>query len=677
MRSSRSFFSGAAALACVAFLATPAAAQRSAARDRADAENRTAGNSLSVPGGEPIIQITADAPQEVRIGQSYDYQIQVKNVSQNIVVHQLVIAQHAPEKFEIQSSQLQAAEQSRTGQARSSQNERSQSAAKRQPRPQERPTQDQQQDQQGQSAQTGQGQSRWTIDKLKPGETRTISVTAISDSEGQGNVCIAIESYTPALCLTTKFTKPELEIVKQAPETVDVCEEIEFTYLVKNSGTGNLEQFTVEDQLPEGLQTSDGKKKLQFTLDDGLKAGEVRKFVAKLHATKTGKFSSRATVRAGEDLQAQSNNVTTRVQKPELAVAIDGPSAQQVDALANYTIRVTNRGEIAAPNTQLTLYFPRSADFVRATQPRQSSRQVSQDSSGSQASAGATSRSDSQRRESEADLNAQETSSQRDRQAQGRQAQGRQTQAQQAGAENQNAANRNQLARRRWDLGTLDAGQTVEVSFSLRTYDGGQIKQIAVAEYVCPASRERDFAKDMFRAEDYVTTEIVSLPGLRLTVIDSDDPVPTGEQLTYTIQVANEGNAKASDIQVSAHLPQGLEFVEASGDTNGKNTQSEVTFEPVQVLEPGESATWKVVVKVNEQADAAFRAEMTSAEFDKPVSAEEPTTLFDQGQNASQGQSKRQNQDTEQPKSQEQEQRKPAPNKQERSAESPEAESVQ
>jgi uncharacterized repeat protein (TIGR01451 family) len=662
----------AAIAACALALAAPATAQQ-ANRDRA-----AGSGTLTFPGADAAIQITAHAPDEARVGQSFDYRIEVRNVSDNIVVHDLVIAQHSPEKFEIQSSRLEGGEQqgqkkqqgqSQQGQSKqrkqrdSQQNQQNQnqgnqqrkkqqdsqdqqqSRGERQPQKQQQSKDQQQQSvssQSGQQAQQGQdGKSRWTIKQLKPGESRTIHLTAISDTEGQGQVCLAIESFTPALCLTTRFTKPELEIVKEAPNQVDICEDIEVVYYVKNDGTGDLKKFTIEDDLPDGLQTADGKKRLEFTLEDGLQAGDVRKFVAELRATRTGEFASRASVRGPEGTSAQSNNVTIRVQKADLAVAIEGPKALEVDSLANYTVRVTNTGDAPAPNSQLTLYFPRSADMVRASQPQPSSRAVQ--SQGSQ-------------------------QKQRSQQGQSPESQPKKQQSQdqpaskekQSGSQNQNQnastqqQDQRQMSRQSWDLGTLRPGQTVQISYALRAYEGGQLQQTAVAEYVCATAQDREIDQAMLRTQDRLLTEIIALPGLRLTVIDDKDPVPTGGNVTYTIRAANEGNAEASNVQISAILPETVEFVRASGDTNGKNSEGQVSFEPAPTLQPGESATWTVVVKVNQQGDAAMKVEMTSADFDKPVTAEEPTTLFDAGQT----QSRNRNQDRKQDSSQQEEQPK-------------------
>ncbi|MGN6544513.1 MAG: hypothetical protein ACTHK7_05660, partial [Aureliella sp.] len=91
--------------ACSFLLLTPQAGaqQRQAARVPQTGQ-AAAAETLQLPPGQPIVTVTVQAPGEVRVGQSFDYQIRVQNNSQNIAVHDLVIAQQTGEGFEIESS---------------------------------------------------------------------------------------------------------------------------------------------------------------------------------------------------------------------------------------------------------------------------------------------------------------------------------------------------------------------------------------------------------------------------------------------------------------------------------------------------------------------------------------------------------------------------------------------
>lgn len=677
------------------FLTAQAHAQQPQANQPAQAKQAAGAETLRLPPEKPFVEVTVQAPKEVRVGQSFDYQIRVQNNSENVALHDLVIAQHAGAGFEIESSEVrenasasrdQQSQKSGQQQQQAKEGEKpEQAAAKQQKSDSGQREQDQAKRDNAKSGNAKQRRSRgdgssWKIDRLMPGESQMIHVTAVSDSEGAGDLCVAVESYVPAVCLATRFTKPELEIVKQAPETANICDEIQFEYLVKNTGTGDLERFTVRDELPDGLRTVEGEAKLEFTLEDGLKAGDTRKFVARLRASDTGELTSRASVEGPGGLEARSNRAGTRVVKADLAVAIEGPQAQEVGGLANYTVRVTNNGDAPAPGAQLRVYFPRSADLVRASEPSKtggdltqglassgrSSEQQSSHQHGSQDEG-----QDAAKRKRNSEKAKQEKKKQQKDQSSAEKQQPKKDEpqnddksdeekaaskeqssddqaasaaAQEADAQNAEAQDPKDRARRRenrenqmrrqmahvhWQLGTLNPGDTIEVTYVLRPYEGGELEQAAVAEYVCETAQDRE----MLESEATTTTEVLMLTGLRVTVIDDRDPVPAGQNVTYTITVLNQGSAPASNIEISAQLPEGLKYVESEGATAGENSDREVTFEPVKTLEPGKKAVWNIVAGVAEdvatKTQGSIKVELNSDEIEESIVSQEPTTLFE------------------------------------------------
>ncbi len=251
-------------------------------------------------------------------------------------------------------------------------------------------------------------------------------------------------------------------------------------------------------------------------------------------------------------------------------MAIDGPRAQALGALANYTVRVTNHGDAPAPNAIMKVYYPRSADLVQASDPQPSSRNVPKPDVR-----------DARQRE-DAALQQREMASSR----------------QVSTAAKTSNPETGGMGQRQWELGTLQPGQTMEATFTLRPFEGGQLRQVAAAQYLCGTAQDEDLI-----AQTAISTQILTLPGLRLTVIDDQDPVPSGDNVTYIITVLNQGKAPARDIQITAGLPEALSFVSAGGTTSGKNANSEVTFEPVATLPPGDQAQWQLRARVGAVAD--------------------------------------------------------------------------
>ena len=577
----------AAAAVAVWLLPAPYAAAQRQRSQQQRSQQSSSSHSVTIP-SEGMIQLEVDAPQEARVGESFDYTIMVTNPSDNIVLHDVKIEQRQAQGFEVESATIQSQSDQQQNRRQASQ---------------------QRQKQQGQK-QKQQSSSSWTIKTLKPGETRRIEVQATSDEEGQGEICLAVTSYTPSLCVTTRFVKPELTLVKEGPDQVALCDAIEWSYYVKNEGSADPGEFVIRDPLPEGLVTINGEKELSFEVD-GIEPGETRKFVADLRAEKTGEFSSRAVAVLDQDQKTRSNKITTAVEEAQLDVAISGPQTQYIGRVLDYTVRVTNNGKVPAPDAELALHWPDAVTLLQISDPQESNQAV-QAKSGSQ--------SDRQTRASG-------QSQQQRQQRRGQQGQQRQRGQQQLPEQET------------LSLGTLDPGQTVEVRFATRSDQPEALTFRAVAEYVCGSGDHRQ----TFTARAMTKTDLVAVPALAIAVTDSQDPVPVGDELIYTIIVKNEGQAPDDNIQVGAKLPQSLEFVEATGASNAKSDGQNVSFETIETLDPGDEVSWEVRVRAKDPGSSALNAQLSSKMLKKEANVEEPTRIFDTSRSSNQQQSDQRN----------------------------------
>ena len=699
-------------------------------RQRQQQQQRQTGmieQSIVVP-DQGLIQLSVITPEELRLSQSFDYTIEVTNVSDEIPVYDVQIAQHTGDGFHIESSQLQGENQNQANQRRQqSRNQRNQSqqsgqasdsqgqdsgsqASQNQQQRQQRrrdrqsqrnqnppPADDQEQQQQQQSGrrgqnpppieeesvdqqpfgqsgqnrqsgqqqsgqanqgqsqqsqsqqgqsqrsqrqqgqgqqqaqgqqqgqsqqqsgQSGQKQNQWTIPLLRPGETRTIQVTATSDQEGRVPICATVKSYNPAACIAPNFVKPDLEIVKQAPDRVPLCEPFELAYFVKNAGTGDIGRITLRDPLPDGLLLANGEEKLEFQIE-GLSADEVRKFTADVIATRPGEFSSRAEAsRQGE--QARSQQTTTTVVAADLAVDIRGPQTVYINRPAQYEILVTNQGNAAADDVNLAFGYPADTALVQTGDPQPTQQQVTVGYRGEQ-----------------------------EMQQQGQQQQGQQQQQQgqqqvQSGqSQNQQAENRDA---RSWNLGTLQPGESRRVTAMLRPDEANTLELRAIADFPCEIGDDR--LETRTRSVAFTSTEVISLPALMLTVMDQQDPVATGDEVTYVVKIGNEGTAPDSNIRVEVEVPEQLEFVDGSGTTQAQSQNGTVSMQPIEQLQPGEVAEWQLRFRVTNSGEARLKAILNSEKTQREATAEEPTRLFGQQQGGGQpqgdsGQNRRQNQ---------------------------------
>ncbi len=565
-------------------------------------EHRT--ERLTLPGSEEMLRIEVDSPNEVRVGDQYQYEVRVTNLTDDFVLHDVVLEQEASDGFTIESANLNRDDQGH--------NAKKDEKGKKDENQREKANDQRKQDGKDDDAADASGESaagesqgnstkddnrgRWTIKKIEPGQTRTIQVTASSDQEGTSGACLAIKSFTPAVCLSTRFVEPDLELIKRAPEQAGVCEELEFEYFIKNKGTGPTGKLTIRDPLEEGLRTAAGEEQLEFSIDT-LEPDETRKFVAAIHAEKPGEYASRAIVSEEDGQKTRSRSVKTEIRQAELSVAIDGPGTEYYGRPLGYTVRVTNNGNAPAANAELALHLPQSAAVVSAGDVRDSQQAVEQSRENGSAEAIPT-------------LARQGNSQPRDEQAE-------QRTADREGAE--------ESATRDWDLGTLAPGETKEVRVTLRGREAGDIEAKAVAHYVC--ARGDDQAKVTTVAA--TTTEIISLPALMVAVVDEADPVEVDGTVTYAILVENQGTAADRNVKIEVELPDQLEFEKATGETEAKADGNKLQFEAIDELAAGERVQWKVRAKALEKGDIRFRVALTSDSQEQRSVSEEPTRLFD------------------------------------------------
>jgi uncharacterized repeat protein (TIGR01451 family) len=301
-----------AVLAIANGIPAPATAQSAAPHAQAGGPH-SGGLSLAFPTGDKetsTLLVEATSPAEARVGQRYEYQVQVTNLTKNLNLENVEVVQDTPEHFSIESSE---------------------------PKPEG-----------GRDS-----ERRWSIDRLRPGESRMIKVQAIGDKEGTVDSCIRVK-YQPTLCVSTRFVRAEIQVAKEAPERVNICDPITLRYTVKNTGSAALRGVKLRDELPDGLALTDGRTVVSSDVGD-LDAGASKVVTAHAVAKRPGQFSSRAIAEGPNDLKAQSRNTTTAVSESELGIEIQGPQTGVAKEKLDYDVRVFNRGDAPAEQAQVQI----------------------------------------------------------------------------------------------------------------------------------------------------------------------------------------------------------------------------------------------------------------------------------------------------------------------------------
>jgi len=123
-------------------------------------------------------------------------------------------------------------------------------------------------------------------------------------------------------------------------------------------------------------------------------------------------------------------------------------------------------------------------------------------------------------------------------------------------------------------------------------------------------------------------TKIIGVPAILFEVVDLEDPIEVGQEVTYDIKVTNQGSATGTNIRVAATLADSQEFVSGSGASAVQADGKHLLMENLAVLAAKAEASWRVVVKATRAADARFKVELTSDQFPVPITEFESTEQY-------------------------------------------------
>jgi uncharacterized repeat protein (TIGR01451 family) len=208
-------------------------------------------------------------------------------------------------------------------------------------------------------------QLRWELGSLRPRETKLIKIEGNAVGEGQVIHCAEVD-WRSLFCSTTQVVKPGLSIKKTATEATLVCDPIVYNVRVANPGTGVARNVVVQDRLPNGVETLDGKNTVRYTLDT-LGPGESKTFTWKALAKRPGRFGSVASATADGSLTAKSDDVMTTVTRPALQLTMKGTEKTFLARTMVYDMTLKNTGNGVARDVVLTDNLPSGAKLVGAS----------------------------------------------------------------------------------------------------------------------------------------------------------------------------------------------------------------------------------------------------------------------------------------------------------------------
>lgn len=261
-------------------------------------------------------------PREVRLGQDYDYEIRVTNITRS-VLQNVVVTSDSVDNFAVSSSTP--------------------------------------------SGNRGEGGMQWALGDLNPGETKVIRVSGKPERVGVSSACVSV-SYNNALCVTTNVVEPALALEKRmTPENILACDTAQIVFTVRNTGTGTARNVQVRDELPNGMTTLDGQSVLEFNIGDiGANQAKVSDPIP-VKVARAGRYTNNATAMADGGLTAESSQVALTAVQPALEIAVECPENRYIGRPIEYTVTVRNTGDGDCTDARVTASVPAGSSFVSAT----------------------------------------------------------------------------------------------------------------------------------------------------------------------------------------------------------------------------------------------------------------------------------------------------------------------
>jgi len=168
-----------------------------------------------------------------------------------------------------------------------------------------------------------------------------------------------------------------------------------------------------------------------------------------------------------------------------------------------------------------------------------------------------------------------------------------------------------------WYVGRVEAGQSVDLAAELTATELGDHKHVVTITGEGGAT-----------SQTVIDTAVDGTASLVVEVLDLDDPVEVGAETAYEVRVRNEGTKAASNVAISCQVPSGVAALSARGPTAHQGEASMLTFAPIDELEPGKTALYRVVVRGTAAGKHRFRVRLTSDSIDEPLVHEELTHYY-------------------------------------------------
>jgi uncharacterized repeat protein (TIGR01451 family) len=204
----------------------------------------------------------------------------------------------------------------------------------------------------------------WALGALDGNTDKRIVVRVRPTEEGELRSRASV-TYSSAVELRTRVTRPRVAVSVTAPESARAGDEAQFRIKVTNSGTGPAQNMVLRAILSDGLNYRNQGNELVSKLAS-LPAGESKELTLPLSAVRAGPQACQITVTA-EGSQDATAKASVNIVEPQLQIAQTGPARCLVRAVPTYEITLSNPGTAATDAITVQTAIPDGFDDPQAS----------------------------------------------------------------------------------------------------------------------------------------------------------------------------------------------------------------------------------------------------------------------------------------------------------------------